>query len=140
MRAVPFSPTSVVSTIVGTPGFEPTVRLFAFGDVDGPPLNARLQHCMDVAYGDGQIYVADTYNHKIKAIDVKTRQCRTVAGNGKPGRENGAANQTAEFFEPEGISCAGGKLFVADTNNHCIRIVDLPRGEVSTLPISGLSP
>ena len=85
VRAVPFNPTSVVSTIVGTPGLEPTVRLFTFGDVDGPPLNARLQHCMDLAYDDGQIYVADTYNHKIKAIDVKTRLCRTVAGNGKPG-------------------------------------------------------
>ena len=45
------------------------------------------------------------------------------------------------FDEPAGITAAGDKLFVADTNNHVIRVIDLQRGnEVSTLSIPTLAP
>ena len=53
-------------TLVGTADLA-DARLFTFGDVDGPKGKARLQHCLDVAYHDGRLYVADTYNNKIKA-------------------------------------------------------------------------
>ena len=138
VRAVPFDPAGKVTTIVGTVALNPAVRLFTFGDVDGLPGKARFQHCMDVVCHDGQLYVADTYNHKIKVIDLKTHECTTLAGTGKPGHVDGSANQASEFFEPAGISYAAGKLYVADTNNHLIRVIDLAQNGVSTLQISGL--
>jgi DNA-binding beta-propeller fold protein YncE len=137
VRAVPFNPTGKVTTLIGTSQLDDG-RLFTFGDVDGPPGKARLQHCLDVAYHDGRLYVADTYNHKIKSIDLKTRECKTLAGDGKQGHADGSANQPAEFFEPAGLSYAAGKLYVADTNNHLIRVIDLATNRVSTLQLSGL--
>ena len=43
--------------------------LFEFGDIDGRGAEVRLQHCLGVAYGDGKLYIADTYNNKIKVCD-----------------------------------------------------------------------
>jgi DNA-binding beta-propeller fold protein YncE len=133
----PLGNSGSVLTVVGTAALDQPVRLFTCGDVDGQPGTARLQHCMDAAYGDGQLYIADTYNHKIKVIDLKTRNCQTLAGNGKPGEQDGAA-KSAEFFEPTGLSYANARLYVADTNNHRIRVIDLVHQQVSTLCIAGL--
>jgi DNA-binding beta-propeller fold protein YncE len=143
IRAVPFAAGGNVSTILGTAKLREG-RLFTFGDKDGGPDQARLQHCLGVTYHDGKLYVTDTYNHKIKQIDLKTRECKTIAGTGKPG-SNDSTNQMgqppARFFEPAGISYAAGKLFVADTNNHLIRVIDLKNNNrVSTLAITGLPP
>jgi len=135
VRAVPFDARKEVKTVIGTSHLD-GARLFTFGDVDGQGEQVKLQHCIDVAYAGGKIYVADTYNNKIKAIDPKQLTCTTVAGSGNPG----AGNSPAEFDEPAGLSAAGGKLYVADTNNHVIRVIDLAGGKkVSTLEIKGLT-
>ena len=80
-------------------------RLFTFGDIDGPLNAARLQHCLDVVYHDGHLYVADTYNDKIKVIDLTGSQCQTLAGTGKAGHVDSGADvsQTASFSEPAGL-------------------------------------
>ncbi len=144
IRAVPFNSVGKVATVIGTSHLDEG-RLFTFGDIDGQPGKARLQHCLDVAFHDGRLYVADTYNHKIKSIDLKTRECKTLAGVGKPGHADlpspsakGTGGEGASFFEPAGLSYAAGKLYVADTNNHLIRVIDLATGRVSTLQITGL--
>lgn len=124
-----------VTTVVGTSHL-PQARLFTFGDVDGPRPAVRLQHCLGVAYHNGVIFVADTYNNKIKAVNAQTGATQTFAGTGQPGR----SDMPAAFDEPGGLSIASGKLYVADTNNHAIRIVQLESGRVSTLTIDGLSP
>jgi len=136
VRSMPFDALGMVSTIIGTAALDQSARLFTCGDIDGHPGKARLQHCMDVAYGNGQLYVADTYNHKIKVIDLKTRECTSLAGSGKPGYRDSSTGESAEFFEPGGISCAAHKLYVADTNNYGIRVIDLVEGGVSTLHFS----
>jgi hypothetical protein len=130
---------SEASTILGTAHL-PFARLFTFGDAEGGPREAKLQHCLDVVYHDGRLYVADTYNHKIKVIDLKTNQCKTLVGTGKPGRDDSSANTKASLFEPAGLAYAGGKLYIADTNNHLIRTLDLSKGQLTTLEISGLTP
>jgi thiol-disulfide isomerase/thioredoxin len=136
IRWVPFDPTAKVVTIVGTSRL-PQGRLFYFGDVDGVGDEVRLQHPLGVAFHDGVCYVADTYNNKIKAIQVKQSAVTTIAGNGEPG----LADEPAQFDEPAGLSYAGGKLYVADTNNHAIRVVDLSGGsKTTTLRIDGLEP
>ena len=120
-----------VRTLVGT-------GLFDFGDVDGLPSIAKLQHAQGIAYVNGTLYVADTYNHKIRTVNPTTGEVKTVAGTGSPANTDGAA-ATAAFDEPGGISAAGGKLYIADTNNNEIRVLDLTSGNVTTLPLSNLA-
>ncbi|HHT9105355.1 MAG TPA: thioredoxin-like domain-containing protein [Candidatus Wujingus californicus] len=117
-----------VKTIVGQ-------DLFVFGDVDGKGEEVRLQHPLGVSSYDGLVYVADTYNHKIKIVNPVDNTCSTFAGDGQPGFIDG---KEPRFYEPGGLSFANNKLYVADTNNHAIRAVDMKTKEVSTLQIKGL--
>ncbi len=135
VRAVPFDSTKEVATVVGTAEL-PYGRLFEFGDVDGVKSKAKLQHCIGVAYANGKIYVADTYNNKIREVDAKSGAVKTLAGKGR--KEKGSSDKDGTFNEPAGISHAKGKLYVADTNNHAIRTIDLAGGKVGTLAIAGL--
>src|SRR6185436_2896126 len=111
--------------------------LFEFGDVDGTGDNVRLQHPLGVlTYGD-KLLIADTYNHKIKELDPKQDKVTSLFGTGKPGQADGA---TPSFYEPAGMALANNNLYVADTNNHAIRVIDLKTKRVSTLRINGLTP
>ncbi len=137
IRAIAFDPGTEVSTIIGTSWVEGGGRLFLFGDVDGQGRKVRLQHALDVLYHDKLLYVADTYNNKIKVIDPAQATCRTLAGTGEPG----LADAPPQFDEPAGLAYAQGKLYVADTNNHAIRTIDLAHdNKVATLTIEGLAP
>ncbi len=126
LRAVPLDGKGPVRTLVGS-------GLFVFGDVDGAGDKVRLQHALGVAWADGKLFVADTYNSKLKAYDPKTRECRTVLGGEAAGWLG-----TPPFNEPAGISYAAGKLYLADTNAHRIRVVDLKTNAVSTLKLQGV--
>src|SRR5581483_3342693 len=106
--------------------------LFRFGDEDGVGDAVKLQHALGVAYHDGKLYVADTYNSKIKVLDPATRSCKAYAGEGAGWKEAPALS------EPGGISYAGGKLYVADTNAHRIRVVDLKTRAITTLKLQGV--
>lgn len=117
-----------VKTVVGD-------DLFVFGDVDGQGDEVRLQHPLGVLNHNGLIYIADTYNHKIKVLNPLDRTCRTFSGNGKAGHVDG---KDPQFYEPGGLSIASNKLYVADTNNHAIRVIDMKTREASTLQIKGL--
>jgi sugar lactone lactonase YvrE len=112
-----------LTTIVGT-------GLFDFGDVDGQGDEVRLQHPLGVAYQDGLLYVADTYNSKIKIVNPDTQESVTFLGGSEAGWRDGAE---ALFDEPGGLSIGSKKLYIADTNNHVIRIADLNSGQVDTL-------
>jgi hypothetical protein len=57
----------------------------------------------------------------------------TLAG-GDAGHEDGDL-ASARFWEPSGLSLAGRRLYVADANNHAIRVVDLEAGRVQTLDL-----
>jgi len=109
--------------------------LFDFGDVDGDRGKARLQHALGVAVLDGAVYVADTYNNRIKKFDPTSGEIHAYAGTGQPGLTDGPL-ATAQFDEPGGLSTANGKLYVADTNNQAIRVIDPTAGTVTTLNLS----
>jgi len=121
----------------GDPGFAD--NLFAFGDKDGVGSKVRLQHPLAVcASGNNTVYVADSYNHKIKALDTNTKSVRTVAGNGNAGYSDGPLNRCS-LSEPAGIADRGdGILLIADTNNCIIRKVDLASDTISTLDTSSV--
>ena len=110
--------------------------LFEFGDQDGRGATVRLQHCLGLAYGGGHLYIADTYNNKIKVCDPKNRSVHALVGSHKPGD----SDDPPHFYEPGGLSVAGIDLYVADTNNHKIRVVDLKTHAVKTLALEGLRP
>lgn len=111
--------------------------LYDFGDKDGEGDDVRLQHPLGIALYDGNVLFADTYNHKIKLLNPEKQTVQTFLGDGKAGQTDG---KKAEFYEPAGLSIAGGKLYIADTNNQAIRTVDLQTKEVSTLKLTGLTP
>ena len=116
-----------VSTLVGS-------GLFDFGDVDGEASSARLQHPLGVAFEGGFVYVADTYNNKIRRVGTETLAVATMAGAGEPGYADGEF-AAARFHEPGGLSILGDRLYVADTNNHAVRVLDAASGMVATLPV-----
>ncbi|HEY9735642.1 MAG TPA: thioredoxin-like domain-containing protein [Trichocoleus sp.] len=107
-------------------------ELFEFGDRDGAGLQARLQHCLGVAWGDDSLWVADTYNHKIKRVNPGSGLCQRLCGSGQAGNQDGPF-RGAQFSEPGGLAYTPGYLYVADTNNHAIRQIDLRSRTVSTL-------
>ena len=125
VRTADLDPDGEVRTIVG-------VGLFDFGDVDGVGDEVRLQHAQGITVSDdGFLYIADTYNNKIKRIDPATRESVTVFGTGEAGfADDGPASL---FYEPGGLDEVDGKLYIADTNNHAVRVADLVSGEVSTI-------
>lgn len=118
-------------------------NLFKFGDHDGVGSEVLLQHPLGVFCGsDGQIYLADSYNHKIKKLDLASKRVTTLAGTGKAGFKDGRVLE-AQLSEPSGLVEAGnGRLFIADTNNSLIRFLDLNKREpvLLTLELKGVQP
>ncbi len=127
IRAIALPPENRVLTLAGG-------DLFEFGDKDGAGDDVRLQHPLGVAWAAGALFIADTYNHKIKRLDPKTRRVTTFAGTGEPGFADGPP-RSAKFYEPGGITATSMSLYVADTNNHVIRRVALADGRVETLEV-----
>jgi DNA-binding beta-propeller fold protein YncE len=125
IRSVSLDKAGDVDTLVGK-------GLFVFGDEDGEGDAVRLQHALGVVYQDGKLYVADTYNSKLKVLDPATKKCSTFLGGG--------AGADRMFNEPAGLSVANGKLYVADTNAHRIRVVELATKQVTTLTLQGVDP
>ncbi|WP_417381168.1 thioredoxin-like domain-containing protein [Gimesia sp.] len=125
-----------VSTIAGTSDLERGRSLFEFGDIDGIGEEARLQHPLGVLYDNGRLFIADTYNHKLKTIDLKTNEVKTFLGTGKEGN----SLNPVEFSEPSGLAKVGNRLYVADTNNQRICVVNLDDNKVSEFKIAGLTP
>jgi hypothetical protein len=130
IRAISLGAGAKVRTVAGG-------DLFDFGDKDGLGDEVRLQHPLGLARWNGKLLIADTYNHRIKLLDPASREVRAFAGSGKPGQADG---NKPSFYEPGGLAVTTDKLYVADTNNHAIRVVDLKTKETNTLPIKGLQP
>jgi len=120
IRSIDPRPGGRIRTLVG-------VGLFEFGDRDGTGNGVRLQHPLGVAVLDGRIYIADTYNHKIKVLYPSLQRVETLFGTGRPGDSLGTRPQ---FFEPGGLAVAPGVLYIADTNNHRVCVADLPAATV----------
>ena len=125
-----------VTTLAGTSDLPGGRSLFEFGDIDGTGGEARLQHPLGIVWHDGELFVADSYNHKIKRIDANTGKTKTWLGDGTAGDQL----DPPRFSEPAGLSIAGGTLYVADTNNHRICTIDIKSGAVKVLNIKGLGP
>ena len=112
-------PSGVVTTLVGH-------GLFVFGDKDGDGDKARLQHPIGLTYGNGALFVADTYNAKIKRVDPSSGQTTTIA---LPDKTLG---------EPAGLVWSSETvLLVADTNHDRIVRLDPTTRTADTFTLSG---
>ena len=131
VRRVPLDGGGEVETLVGT-------GLFDFGDADGQGTAALLEHPQGIAFANGTVYVADTYNHKLRTVDPTSREVRVVAGGVAAGFKDGSGVASL-LSEPNGLSVAGGLLYIADANNNVVRVMDLATNTVSTLELSNIA-
>jgi thiol-disulfide isomerase/thioredoxin len=120
-----------VQTVVGE-------GLFVFGHRDGSLEEARLQHPLGVHCAGNKIFVADTYNHAIRLIDLDEQKVSTLVG--KPEMKavcniNDPSCDTLGLFEPSDVKQRGNALYIADTNNHLVRVFDLEKMVLRTLAI-----
>ncbi len=98
--------TRSVKTIIGK-------GLFEFGDKDGQAAAAQLQHCSGLAESKGVLYIADTYNGKVKALSLKNNIVRTLVTG---------------LDEPNGLLVLGDELWVTDTNHQQLVKYNLQKG------------
>ncbi|MCA8928249.1 MAG: hypothetical protein KDC18_09275, partial [Alphaproteobacteria bacterium] len=115
IRRVGLGADARVDTLVGK-------GLFDFGHVNGPLCAARLQHATGLAFCDGAVLVADSYNHRLRSLDLAAGRMTDLD---LPG---GVA-----LHEPSGLVADGPhRLLVSDTNNHRILEIDRAAGTVHT--------
>lgn len=89
----------------------------------------------------GNLYIADSGNHRIRKIDSATKIITTVAGTGEGGfNGDGGIATRAQLYEPSSIALdKAGNLYIADTRNNRIRRVDSATGIISTVAGNGKS-
>lgn len=117
-----------VTTLIGK-------GLFDFGDKNGSLATALLQHPLGITGNGNLLFIADTYNNKIKYYDLDKKQLFTLAGDGS-GNKADSSFAASAFNEPNGLCLFNGNLFVCDTDNHTIRVLNLFSRRVSTLNIT----
>lgn len=125
-------PAGTITTLAGT-------GATGFGGDGGPATAAQFNGPRSLALDPaGYLYVADDNNDRIRKIDVTSGIVTTYAGTGKTGYagDEGPASQ-AQLSRPRGIARdAAGNLYIADSMNHRIRLVD-PSGRITTVVGTG---
>lgn len=121
--------TGIITTICGT-GKEAEAG-------DGElAAEASINGARAVAVGQGgNIYICERSGNRIREIDRKTGIIRTVSGTGKSGYTgDGKASILATFNGPKWVEAGErGTLYVVDTENHCVRMIDPNTGVVTTI-------
>ncbi|PRP83606.1 hypothetical protein PROFUN_08332 [Planoprotostelium fungivorum] len=134
VRGVNFEENYTFTLAGGDPDYP--INLFAYGDVDGGGREARFQHPTALLkLNDHRLFVADTYNNKIKCIDTNTNTVTTLFGQvtAAPAKtvtadllktDNGKIDgkrDTCRLYHPSALALMRDQVYVADTNNGCIR-------------------
>lgn len=111
--------------------------LFKFGHKDGSFRVALLQHPMGLCYHDNNIYICDTYNHAIRVANLEKNRIKTIISRPMKGVCNleGKECNILPLNEPNDILYNEGLLYIADTNNHVIRVFDIEQDIIKDLII-----
>jgi DNA-binding beta-propeller fold protein YncE len=105
----------------------------------GPASQATFNNPHHLAFGpDGRLYVADTQNFCVRAIDLTTGVITRVAGTGVKGfAGDGGPAAEAQFGGIFAIAFRGSLLYLCDLGNRRVRVVDLTSGIVKTVAGNG---
>jgi DNA-binding beta-propeller fold protein YncE len=108
---------------------------------DGGPAAAALLNCpFDLAFdAGGNLYFADTFNHRIRRVDGRSGIIATIAGNGAAGfAGDGGPATAAALNEPYGVVVdRAGNVYTADRKNARVRRIDARSGIITTLAGTG---
>jgi len=119
--------TGIITTVAG-------IGVAGYSGDGGPAKQATLSSPQRIQIDSlGNIYVADTDNNAVRRIDALTGTITTVVGTGTAGSSgNGGAATDAQISHPRGVALEGDStLYVADSDNHHVRRVNLITGIIS---------
>ena len=130
--------TRIITTVAGT-------EIAGFSGDTGPATAAVLNNPFDVAVdGDGNVYIADSDNHRIRKVTVTTGIIDTIAGSGSYGAGNGGYSgedesaTEARLNTPVGVTVDGdGNVYIGDFSNHRVRKVTVATGKIDTIAGNG---
>jgi thiol-disulfide isomerase/thioredoxin len=106
-------------------------RATGFLEPETAPQTGRLRFPAKLAWGEDQLWIADTGHHQIVGVD--SRGCETRRwGRGQAGFSDGTGD-SACFNEPRGLAIDHQLVWIADTGNHALRVLDLKKGEIRTV-------
>ena len=123
-----------------------TLRLVAgsgrpsYGGDGGPATAAHLRGPTALATDGARLYIADTGNHRVRVVDLATGVIQTVAGSGAAGfAGDGGSAAGALLSSPRGLALTppGDRLYIADSGNHRVRVVDVRSGTIRTFAGTG---
>ena len=129
-----FSTAGVITSVAGS-------GVQGFSGDNGPATAANLDSPAGLALdASGNLYIADTHNHRIRKVSAAAGTISTIAGTGTAGfsGDSGQAT-TAELDLPTALTLdSAGNIYVADTNNHRVRRVDAGTGVITTIAGDGV--
>ena len=125
--------TGIITTVAG----DGTIEYKGDG---GLATSAGLYTPNDVAVdASGNIYIADSGNHRVRLVTKSTGIITTVAGDGIAGYiGDGGLATSASLYSPYGVAVdASGNIYIVDTSNHRVRLVTKNTGIISTVAGDG---
>jgi len=125
--------TGIITTVAGN-------GTYGYSGDGGPATSAELAYPEKVALdGSGNIYIADSYNERIRKVTASTGVITTVAGNGTAGYSgDGGPATSAELSSPAGVALdSSGNIYIADLSNSRIRKVTVSTGVITTVAGNG---
>jgi DNA-binding beta-propeller fold protein YncE len=126
--------TGVITTVAGS-------GRAGFSGDGGPATAAELNEPYGVVLDrQGNLYMADRLNRRVRRVDAKDGTITTVAGDGsKATSGDGGPATAAGMVEPNGVALdpGGRRLFIADVAGHRVRVVDLDSGRIATFAGTG---
>ena len=134
VRAIDLT-SGLISTVAGTGSA-------AYNGDGRPASEASLAGPSGLAIGmDGTVYIADTFNGRVRAVDPTTGIIRTVVGDGGDYRYQGAMEApSSSLSRPSGIAVdPNGHLFITDSDNHLVRRWDSATGRLDRLAGVGMA-
>jgi sugar lactone lactonase YvrE len=129
-------PTRVITTIAGS-------GINGYDGDDKPAIDAALNTPSAVTTApNGDIYLADTLNNRVRMIDHATGFIHTVAGDGETGGDgpigDGGLATSAHLFMPSDVQIAGnGDIYIADMHHNRVRRVDAATHVITTIAGDG---
>jgi thiol-disulfide isomerase/thioredoxin len=113
--------------------------LFTFGIRDGKFYQALLQHPLGVFYSDNKVYIADTYNHAVRTADLTTGEIHTLIKRSDKIKSgctiDGTDCDILPLNEPNDVLVYGNYIYIADTDNHLVRVYDMAAKKLETLTL-----